>query len=720
MKRLFSSLITVVTIVSAWACIGNPPTDNYYMFSIIDRKYFNDSDESSGTDFWDKYIGSESGAYESYSLANVDLKEFNKSKNKIIRTAIKRKDIETINYLKLIIEYSQNNGSKDNWDYPTKQQLAQRKVILKKIKKAAMAYKGTRYKNRYAYLVMRCNMTQKDHKENVRYWEKVASKLKDNLFKVEMKNMYAGALYNIGQKDKACDLFVEMGDMTSIKYCVRKQRNLEGIKKEYAQNPNRPTITFLVQDFVNNTQESIDCDYYKDWYESNNNEPDEDLHNILKEEAMGFVAFAGQVLKEGKTKSPSMWETARGFINYLYGNQEAAMKQLTNARTLAGTQRMKDNARACLALAKTHEAQPTNEFFDYLLGEFKWLQNKSGLNNKNNGFGYGYWDYHYTDPHYQEVLHRIAMQELIPRFKEWNMPEAALATHCMVDSLDGSSHFDKWAWGGRSKDELDSIPSNELSKFHSYIKKKDVSSLEQWINSLVFDEATLNDLMGTKLIRENKCYEAIQYLEKVPLDYYSAQEEISLYMNQRDYNKERWMKRQNTSVQTDGLRANVRKNEKLKFCHDIININRQIDESEGEKKLQLMYQKASMLFQASFYGDCWYLSQYYTSVYSDNAPESTSILSDKALSLLRKVKRATNDNQLKLKSLFGLTYIYGRTDKFYFDEMWDDDGNKIEGIDTNCKHYHALTRLNNFVNQNNLHDVNFISKCDILKRFREL
>ena len=194
MKRFYISLISVITVVSAWACFGPPPTDNYYMFSVIDRKYFDESQQSSGTDFWNKYIGDESGAYESTSLANVDLKEFNKSKNKIIRTAIKRKDKETINYLKLIIEYSQNNGSNDRWEYPTKQQLAQRKVTLNRIKKAAMAYKGTRYKNRYAYLVMRCNMTQKTHKDNVYYWEKVASKLKDNLFKVEMKNMYAGAL----------------------------------------------------------------------------------------------------------------------------------------------------------------------------------------------------------------------------------------------------------------------------------------------------------------------------------------------------------------------------------------------------------------------------------------------------------------------------------------------------------------------------------------------
>lgn len=526
MKRFYLFFISAITVLSAWACYGSPPTHNFYMFSLINRDVYNSGDESNISTDWDKYIGDK--CTYSDDLADVDLGKFNKSKNRIVQTAIKRKDTETINYLKLIIEYSQNNGERDSWDYPTKKQLAQRKVTLNRIKKAAMAYKGTRYKNQYAFLVMRCNMTLKNHQSNVNYWEKVASKLKSNNFKREMKNIYAGALYNLGQRDKACDIFVEMGDMTSIKYCVRKDRNLKGIKEQYAQNPNRPTLTFLVQDFVNNTQESIDDNY------------DSEEADILgtkvirKQEAMDFAAFAKRVLDEGKTKSPAMWEAARGFINYLYENHDMAVKQLTHASQLAGTQRMKDNARACLALVKTHNAKPTNEFFDYLLGEFKWLQSKSGMSCM---WSNGYSEHQYTDRHYQEVLHRIAMQELVPRFKEWNMPEAALATHCMVDSLDGTSHFDKWFWGERSKDELDSIPSAELSKFYSYVKRKDVSSLEQWINSQVFDEATLNDLMGTKLIRENKCYEAIQYLEKVPLDYYSAQAEISLYMNQRDYKK---------------------------------------------------------------------------------------------------------------------------------------------------------------------------------------
>ena len=712
MKRFYISLISVITVVSAWACGGNPFTenfchwDNYYMFSVINRECFDTDHHNSSTD-WDKYVG-EKDVYSEYDLEHVDLSKFNQSKNKIIRTAIKRNDTETINYLKLIIEFSQNCNVLNDWDYPTKKELAHRKAILNRIKKNAKVYKGTRYRNQYAYLVMRCNMVLEAHQDNVLYWQTIASRLKSKNFKHEMKNIYAGALYNTGQKDKACDIFVEMGDMTSIKYCVRKDRNLKGIKEQYAQNPNRPTLIFLVQDFVNNTQESIDCNYDDELIEF------AEAKTILKRESMAFVKFAERVLKEGKTKSPCLWQTARGMINYLYGNQTDALKQLEGAQNLAGTQRMRDNARACLALVRVKSAQPTQEFYDYMLGELKWLEKMSGKKK------YGESDYEsnyftFTDPHYQDVINRIASQGLMARFREWNMPEAALATHFMVDSL--CSYYDMSFSVNSAKDELDSIPSDQFSKFCSYVKSDNVSNLEQWINSHVSGDDFLNDYMGTKLIREGKFQEAIPYLEKVPLDYYSSQE-ISLFMNQRDYKKERWMKQQTKQAEpNNNWRATVSNNDKISFCRDIIGIDRQIANARGEHRLQLMYEKASMLFQASYYGDCWYISQYYTSIYK--VPQSASILADKAITLLKEVEKSTTDNRLHLKSLYAQSYFYGRTDGYYYQEDWNDKGERYSFINTGGKHYQALRQLNNFINQNNLYSVSFISKCDVIKEFRK-
>ena len=714
MKRAFFSFTLLLTMLSAWACYGLPPTDNYYMFSIINRKVFDDDgDPFHLSDHWNSYLRSKNGAENTWGLAWVDLKKFNKSENKIIKTALKRKDSETIKYLKLIIEFSQNTGSDDHWQYPTKQQLAQRKSTLLRIKNAAMAYNSTRYKNQYAYLVMRCNMILKAHQDNVNYWEKYASKLKDSNFKMAMKNIYAGALYNTGQRDKACDIFVEMGDFTSIKYCVRKDRNLAGIKTQYAQNPNRPTLMFLVQDFVNNTQESIDDDYDEDGCDFAG------AKLIQRQEAMDFVAFAKQVLDEGKTKYPSMWEAARGFVNYLYDNNDDAVSQLTHATQLAGTERMKDNARASLALARTRCAQPNDDFFNYLIGEFSWLEKKAGSKEIEE---YGYKYKTYEDPHYADVLHRIAILGVAQRFTDLKMYDAAFATYCMTDSLENKTYFDR-IWGNH-KSRIDSISSTELYQFHSYLKNKNVSKLEKWIIERVpLSEDMYNDFMGTKLIRENKCADAIPYLEKVPLSFYSTLR-ISAYMNQRDYkNMERWKKRQTNIAKCDNEDEwqdffNVSHNDKLDFCRDIIAISQQIENANGEERLELMYKKASMLFQASYFGDCWYISSYYSGFPQIMSDETAHILSNECIKLLKEIKRSSTNQQMRVKAQYAYTYVIGESDKncFGYDLV---NGEWESILDRNCEHFFALRNLNNMLAQTEeINGLEFITKCDVLKAFR--
>lgn len=322
------------------------------MFSVFNRDMMKDPFAQETKQYWVDYTGGdESAEYSCDILDMVKPEEFDKSDNLIIRTARKRGDTETLNYLRLLVKYLNNDGSDDSeWNYPTKEQLAQRKATLQQVLKQAQAYKGTKYKNQYALLVMRCNMTAGNHQANINYWEKSARRLKDNVYKRWMKGIYAGALYNTGKKDKACEIYAELGDMTSIKYCMRKKRNLKGIKEEYATNPNSHTLIFLVQDFVNNTQETLD----------NGSDPEimryVEATGIYENEMNDFIDFAGKVLAEKKTKSPAMWEAARGFINYMAGNQDDAIKQLTNAQKLDGTQRMRDTPApaSCLPASRAH------------------------------------------------------------------------------------------------------------------------------------------------------------------------------------------------------------------------------------------------------------------------------------------------------------------------------------------------------------------------------
>ncbi|MBR5030283.1 MAG: hypothetical protein IKX63_04170 [Muribaculaceae bacterium] len=693
MKKYIVLSVIAVAALQAWAC-GGWIRPNYYMFSVFNRELMENPFAQETKQYWVNYTGDESAAYSCDMLDNIKPEEFDDSDNIIVETARKRGDTETLNYLRLLVTYLNNDNSDvHSWNYPTKEELAQRKVEVQNVLAKALAYKGTKYKSQYALLVMRCNMTAENHKANISYWEKTASKLKENVYKRWMKDIYAGALYNTGNKDKACEIFTELGDMTSIKYCVRKKRNLKGIKEEYAANPNSPTLIFLVQDFVNNTQETLD----------NGSDPEMmryvEATGIYQNEMNDFVNFAGKVLSEKKTKSPAMWEAARGFVNYMAGNQEAALEQLANAQTLDGTQRMKDNARACLMLASIKSAQPNEKFFNYMLGEYKWLEQKAGYDN----------DHMAADPHYNDVFERVTYDALVPKYYSWNMPNQAIAL------LGMASHYNQYTSEYRC--QLDTLSSSEFEGYKYYLGNGVSNDFEKWVASFSnIDNIKFNDMMGTKLVREGEFQAAINFLEKVPLSYISEQG-ISYYMARKDYNKEIWMKRQPLSFWNEELTP-VTANAKLQYCRDMIALDDKIANSSGDERNELLYKKANLLYQASHKGDCWYLAHYQNGVCSEKVRGEYDFIGT-ARRLLVSAEHDAESIDLKQKCIFAQTFIVGEIFGNCVAREYDWNSNKsYYSIDNEqYPHIRAMERLINFASKEGNIDADYISKCDIIKAF---
>ena len=693
MKKFIALSLLAVATVQAWAC-GGWVRPNYYMFSVFNRSQMENTYQQEANKFWSSYVGDGFYDYLVESFGSVDPKDFDKSDNALIQAAKKKKDTEMLNYLRLLNKYLNNNGAGDSeWNYPTKEQLANRKVVIQQVKTEAQAYKGSKLKSQYALLVMRCNMTQKDNQANINYWTTTASKLKDSPYKTWMKDIYAGALFNTGQKDKACNIYAELGDMTSIKYCVRKKRNLKGIKEEYAADPNSPTLTFLVQDFVNNTQETLD----------NNSDPSimqyVEATGIYQNDIDGFIDFAGQVLKEGKTKSPAMWEAARGFVNYMNGSQGDAIKQLTNAQSLGGTQRMRDNARACLMLASIKSAKPDDNYFDYLTGEYKWLDQVAGITEDNKEG---------TDPHYRDVYSRVTYDNLVPQLMRWGMPNAATAVLGMAD---------KHGYDSEYAGVIEHFSSSELEEFNNYLLGGEKSSLEKIaVSKIDLPEVVFNDMMGTKLLREGEFQAAISYLEKVPLSYVQEQG-IAEYMARKDYNKEIWLKRQFLSPWKEReTEAKLNENAKLTYCRDMLALNKEIANATGEARNQLLFKKANLLYQASFKGDCWYLTHYAQSANDEQQSNEYDFIGS-ARMLLREIERNTTDINTQLKSIFAQTFITGENSEYCVQKDFNYETRTYENVlfyDT--PHYRAMTRLDKFYKDNSL-QADYVSKCDIYKKF---
>ena len=693
MKRFIALSFIAMAMMQAWAC-GGWVRPNYYMFSVFNRNLMDNSFASQALTQWNDYTGNPDAEWDARYLDSESPTKFARSKNIIIKTAIKRNDTAMLNYLKLLVEYLNISEPLDgNWEYPTAAQLKTRSTKLESIKKRAMAGTGA-LKNRYALLVMRCNMTAGNHKANINYWNTTASRLKKDIYRDWMEDIYAGALFNTGQKDKACEIYAELGDMTSIKYCIRKKRNLNGIKEEYAANPNSPTLIFLVQDFVNNMQETLDNNSDREimkWVEAT---------GIYDADVKGFIAFAGKVLDEGKTKSPAMWEAARGFVNYMAGNNDVAAQQLKRATSLAGTQRMRDNARACLMLVTVDNTkQPTDEFFNHMTGEYKWLETMGREDAKGN-----------VDDHYRDVYERITYDNMVPKLNEWGMTGLALALVSKKGLANVNEDVDAL---------IDDLSSTELNDYNNYLRCGNHNAFEKWVTTgVTIDKDTFIDKMGTKLLREGSFETAVSYLEKVPLSLISNQG-ISYYMARKDYNTIIWFKRQFMNFLKEE-NTPVSRNAKLDFCRDMIALDKQIDGASGEQLNNLLYRKAALLYQASYRGDCWYLTHYATGV-ADTLRNREMDFAATAAQLLERVAKSTTNADLHQQCLFAQAFISGEATGYCIGSEFDWNTNTYSYyIDRDKPNYTNVVNLLKFNSANPGVQSDYLSKCDIIKKFKRL
>ena len=699
MKKFLIISLLVCLALPAMPCIylGRP---HYYVFSAFNRDQMGSTYDARVNQFWADYTGlGEDARWEVSGLSYVDPDDFAKSNNNIIKTALKKRDNEAIAYLKQLVKYLKisNQVQGEDWEYPTREELAERGRNLSTIRTAALAYKGYRFRPQYELLVMRTYMLQQSYASIKQYWMSTASKLPESVYKDMMKGIYAGALYHTGSRDVACKMYAELGDMQSIKWCVRDKRNLKGIKEEYAADPNSPTLIFLVQDFVNNAQETRD----------HNSDPDEmkwiEATSIHDNELNGFLRFAEQVEAEGKTTVPALWHSAAGFIYYFKGDYNRAVAMLDEAQRMEGTQRMKDNARACRLIACAHAGNFDDSYFDNITNEMAWLKTKISDN----------------DPHYREVMQRLVYDELEPCLRQNG--KTSMATALLAWARDnGYEDYDS-----DYSTAIEGLTAQQLLAYKAYFDAAPTNSFERMLHTGMKATATdeLNDLVGTKYLREGDFASAIPYLEKVPLSYLS-QQGISRYAAVRDFKRDRWFGRQVVDRNWDEWASNetatVKQNAKLLFCREMLDLLERYGNATGEERLQLAYTLGSRYYQASYRGDCWYLTHYSNSVYEE-AKEYELDFVAVARIYLNEAKR-TENFELKQKSLYAYAFItQGPLGEacVYAEHDWANDKD-VWHLRRDVPNYDPMLDLSNFAKAHAGQTASYVSKCDYLRRFQQL
>ncbi len=671
MKRFIITNMLAIIALPMFAC-ASLGTSNYYLFSVYQRTEFSDRMNEMTKKNWKVYLG----------LREEDSFWFHSED--IIKAARKKKDALMVSYVQNLQKYLDCVAIEERkqweWNYPTKKETDACRRNLQAVRTYASGKLKTRLRSQHALLYMRCNMMLGQHQTNIIFWEQTASQYIETVYKDMMKNIYAGALYKTGQETKAGELFAEMGDYNSLITQYYKKRSYAAIRQEYILNPNSKVLPFLLQDFVNNAQEADDA--------TNPNAAGVGgklfIRDLSKNEVMQMCNFCEQVVKEGKTETPILWKSAKAWLEYMFGNKKQALADITKATTMAGTERMKDDARVLRLYINSALAAKKKDFDDWLEGELDWLMQK------------GQEDYFF-----QTALDRITQQTLKARYA--NDPVKAVAILNVTNNYEYNSY-------------IDTMKVEHLEKYYSFTNAPAKSRLEKFLKKNIHKEDhAVKDLIGTKYMRLCRWKQAIQWLKDIPTSYYEKKG-YAVYAAHRKYDIGPWIKRQwlKNAVLYSDQNWKLESNPKLTFAQEMQRMESDLNVLSGEALKKQYYELAVRYAQASYTGDCWFLMRDGKSV-SDSVRVNEKNLASIAAELLRKAGYP-NDSKLKEQLLFAKAYVYMNPSPWYT-QTWNSTTYEYDRHpDPQSEQYKAFAAFADF--EKNIGEPSgYVSNCDEYRQF---
>lgn len=678
-KSIATNLVALLLpVLPATACIW-PETHNNYLFSLYDSHEFQERASETCNDNWKAYLGLPADDY------------FYFDADEVAKAARQRGDQLMASYATQLERYLKcaQSVKYEQWNYPTKSELAQRRQTLQQVKAYATGKLKTRLRSQHALLLMRCNMLLGQHQANVSFWEQTASQYIETVYKDMMHDIYAGALAHTGRADEAGAIFAELGDWQSLMTQYYRRRSFQAISEEYSRDPNSAVLPFLLQDFVNNAQEAVDT-FVDGWSAAQGKLF---VRDIERAEAMQMCQLARKAATDGRSRQPVMWQGALAWLEYLFGERQKAQTDIARTVGMEGTQRMKDCARVLrlyIGAATSNgsgNGMTARDYDTYVANELRWLDSLSAV------------DWHYTG-----VKDRVVHQQLIRLYGDAGRNGTVTA---LLKSVNASC-YDLI---------IDTMSVTNLQKLIDYAHNPGTSAIDRYAAPfLELNDTAMNDLLGTKHLRLCQWEEAQKWLARVHTSFYDNKG-YAIYALHRTWTVEPWLKRQwlKQYMEYDESHAPLKANPKLTFAREMQELEGGLGVLTGTARHQRCYDLVVRYAQVAFTGDCWFIMRDGKSV-GDTVRSNEADLQARVRDLLRQASQ-TNDKRLRERVLFALAYggLYGE-EQLWYEEEWNDNLLKyVAKARPNTAQYHAFAALADF--EKNSTESDYVSRCDEFRQF---
>lgn len=543
----------------------NPQNFNYQKYASFNYSSLYYESQSVYYDFetqpnellWSKYCnGNVKNEDIRYVLNNLSKEEINLySKNSFLKYLYQTKDIEAINYLKFAKDCEFfNTWQKDPWERTDYQFLPKRKILIDRAQNMSIKTKNLEIKERYAFLAIRLAFYNRDFdtikliynknfknqkNENIisiwaLYFRAIAEK------KETLKNFYLAQVFAKApekrfvswqnfSKNIPINSVLEFATNNQEKANVfliygisNPEKNLSGIKNLYALNPHSDGLSFLLLREVNKIEDWVLTPYYTlfnyslSGFDDNywqSKKGDISTLNILnrveydRKYASELLSFINSV-ELSKVENPLFWNVAKAYLLFITKDYDASLKEISL---------LEKNIKTSTFLYKQIQKIKTlNLFANQTYGNAVIPTKTKGiiLSNK------------------KEVKFIFALGRELEYLG--NTDDAAL----LYASLSSVSKVNDIFVPYKSVKNKNQTFEDYYSDYYSYLdavyspeqlssfilKLKSENDFDKRMIQMSTKEINkLQDLLGTKYLRQNKLHLALQEFQKLDKDYLDSQ-----------------------------------------------------------------------------------------------------------------------------------------------------------------------------------------------------
>ncbi|MBO4645728.1 MAG: hypothetical protein J5642_04355 [Bacteroidales bacterium] len=663
-KRFTVSLLAFIACAHTWGCVIIWDNLNYgphtYMFKSFEgfTSYgYADPRIPSDILFWHDYVHGKVDK-SSVESALYDCQRADMGQHPFFRLLEAQNDTAALKYWRLVKSYSEL-GMDDPWYYPTPSDLATLRQTALQMKQGKELCQNPLLKERFVLQLMRISFYLHNYTLCQQVWEDFPGPWKQETIRYQCLSYYAGALFHLGQNAKAADLFCQSEDWNSLKLFKNSPDLMEEL---YQYSPSSEALCFFIQDFLNTYQD-----------------------HPHRGKAEKFNILAQRVLKERKTNNPALWQSATAHLAFLQGDIPRAVQLIEQAAQMDGTPIVKENVRLLSLLYHAADYQAT-DYDEKLNADLPWLLHQVDDLEElcaPNGLG---------DHHYVNLLRRVIHQFAVPYYITQGNINLAVALLNAMDEVccweDGKKAREcnrkngtgwNYDYSTAHFNYLDTAPIEQVLSFIEFAHSGGNNNLEKSILKICYiNDDMLNELVGTKYMRQQDYDHAIEYLQKASHSFQKRQN-IDAYLLRNPF-IEAWidasMEKRCYPTHHHPADEYAAQPTKLQYCKIMRGLLQQIEAATTDEEqaalhyifavgLVQSYRECTMLTQY-VQGHVWsgfqlfQYSQYLTGDQWDYATSSAFLLQGQYLRILQhlqEAERLTGNRELKARCQYLRCYI---------------------------------------------------------------